>query len=301
TGSGTENIPDANLPKLYIIGSITSPLTVDLNITGGTATRGVDYTTTPSSGIITMTLPVGEYDGTDATAVSLSPYIQITNDAVGEADETINMTIQTPSTGLKIADANICGAAISSAVYTILDGTLPIKLTSFTAQKQNGKALLKWHTDTEINTTSIVVEKSTAGILGFTEIGRIAPTGDDSYYSFTDNHLMSGVNYYRLKTIDWDGHINYSEIRSINNNGLDKEDIQLFPNPVKSKTQLTLPGAGSSNAVVTIYNAQGALVQSENAANKQVIELNFSKLSNGIYLVKYSDGGKLYTTKALKQ
>ena len=301
SSQGSKTVPTASLPKLYLIGSVSSPLTLTLNITGGTATRGVNYTTTPSTGLITMTIPVGNYDGTAATAVSLSPYIQIVNDGMHDADLTINMTIQTPSTGLKLADANICGPAITNAVYTIKDGTLPLTLISFTAQKQDDNTgLLNWHTATEINTTTIAIEKSTPGVLGFTEIGRVTPKGDNSYYSFTDDHLVSGMNYYRLKIIDRDGRYDYSEIRAIKNSN-DNVEMHLFPNPASSTAKLTLPIIGNSQALIRLYNTSGSLIQTINATGKQVIDIDISKMSKGLYMVTYYNGSELYSKKIFKQ
>ena len=121
--SGLENIATANLPKIYINGAITTPQTVQLNITGGTATRGTDYVTSPTTGPITVTIPVGTYDGTAATAISLAPFIQIQTDATSpEPDETILMALQTPSVGLVLPTAsNSCGLGGTTSTYTILD------------------------------------------------------------------------------------------------------------------------------------------------------------------------------------
>lgn len=126
TGSGSETTPTANLPRLILNGTLAAAGTIQLDITGGTATRGTDYNTTPASGLITVSVPAGTYDGTTATAISLAPYLRISTDQVSpEANETINISLVNPSTGLAIADAASCALAISSTVYTITNVVPP--------------------------------------------------------------------------------------------------------------------------------------------------------------------------------
>lgn len=122
SSSGLETIPNANLPKLTINGNVPTAQTIQINITGGTATRGVDYTTTPATGLITVTIPAGNYDGTDATAISLAPYIQINQDNIAEPNgETIEFSIQNSTGNVLIAPASGCFTRIVSATYTIID------------------------------------------------------------------------------------------------------------------------------------------------------------------------------------
>ncbi|MDC8014618.1 DUF6923 family protein [Tahibacter soli] len=123
--SGSETIPTANLPTLLVNGPVTVAQTIQLDITGGTAMRGVDYTTTPATGPITITIPVGTYDGTAATSISLAPYIQVTSDFAIEGDETIALGVGNPSGGLSIAGASGCRAGVATATYTILDLVQP--------------------------------------------------------------------------------------------------------------------------------------------------------------------------------
>jgi len=142
--SGLETVPSADLPQLLLNGRVTTASTIQLNITGGTATRGTDYTTTPASGLITVTIPVGSYDGTAATAVSLAPYIHINTDQVSpEPGETIEMTLQNPSTGLAIADAASCALPVFNNVYTILNVTPPeVVNDTLTGQTQGNAAIV---------------------------------------------------------------------------------------------------------------------------------------------------------------
>ncbi|WP_460640219.1 hypothetical protein [Larkinella harenae] len=121
--SGPENISTANLPRLRINGAITTPQTVQINISpASTATRGTDYTTSPATGPITVTIPVGNYNGSDSMAISLAPYIQILPDAIyPEPDEIIIMSLQNPSSGIVLPSGNACGLGETISTYTITD------------------------------------------------------------------------------------------------------------------------------------------------------------------------------------
>ncbi|RZL16181.1 MAG: hypothetical protein EOO89_11950, partial [Pedobacter sp.] len=122
---GKECEPSNKLPRLRVIGSVTqSNATIDLNLNGGTATLGQDYTTSSGTGTVTIPIPIGVYDGTDATAIDLSPYLTIKTDAITEGDETIIGILQNNPNGLVvIGDAGTCSTlgVAGNFNYTIQD------------------------------------------------------------------------------------------------------------------------------------------------------------------------------------
>lgn len=94
----------------------------------------------------------------------------------------------------------------SKPVFILANSTvLPIKLRSFTAEKINQAAVLKWVVD---GTDNIVVQRSADG-RNFSDLG----TG--IFNKYVDMHPLYGKNYYRLKMIDVDGSFSYSPIRLI--------------------------------------------------------------------------------------
>lgn len=82
--------------------------TISFTITGGTATYGVDYTTTPAAvaNVVTVNVPIG--------ATSASFNVNIVDDALNEADETITFSITGVTGGLNIGGA-------TTHVLTIVD------------------------------------------------------------------------------------------------------------------------------------------------------------------------------------
>jgi Secretion system C-terminal sorting domain len=90
---------------------------------------------------------------------------------------------------------------------------LPITLVSFTGQITGTTVTLDWKTDNEYNVSYIQVQRSADGIT-YTSIGQVAPTNTSvtHTYQFVDNSPVYINNYYRLKTVDFDGKFSYSPI-----------------------------------------------------------------------------------------
>lgn len=125
TSAGGSNTP-ANRPAIFVSGTVTAPITVNIQVTGGSALIGDDYSmtvpfqsgnTTPTA---TVTIPAGTYDGASATSLFPIPF-SIAADTNFEPDETVNFNI-TSAPGATIASVASCGVApITISTYTILN------------------------------------------------------------------------------------------------------------------------------------------------------------------------------------
>lgn len=176
---------------------------------------------------------------------------------------------------------------------------LPVELVSFQVGKEEGKVNLKWVTATEINNDGFEIQHSVNGI-DFENIGwekGFGNTNKTQYYEFHHGNPKE-VNYYRLKQIDFDGQFEYSPIRSVKiENEYNGKIIELYPNPAQN--EITLNGL-TEFSDVKIYNLMG-----ENVTDKiefikngeQILVINLSLLSNGIYYIKT----KTATKKFIKQ
>ncbi|SDP36843.1 DUF11 domain-containing protein [Phyllobacterium sp. OV277] len=122
SASGAESIATANLPAFRIAGTLTSAITVQVALSG-TATLGTDYTTPNGTNTFNVTIPAGDYDGTQSIATGVS----IVNDTVIEANKTIQFTMTANPGSYTIASATTCGAAANgTSTYTILDDDVRI-------------------------------------------------------------------------------------------------------------------------------------------------------------------------------
>ena len=172
----------------------------------------------------------------------------------------------------------------NTATTTVDDIVVPVKLSSFTARKQQETVQLYWSTEQEINSKLFIVERSFNGSK-WNEIGRVNAAGNSAFkinYTAADLHPAKGINYYRLKQIDVDGNFEYSEIRSVYFGN--DVNIVLVPNPAVDKVTLYLPG-NSTVADIHIYNLEGRLLK-RISTDQESVQINISAFSKGIYMIK---------------
>jgi len=120
TAAASQDVEEVggNIPQIEIFGRVDSVTSLPIIINGGSADGG-DFTQSAT----TVDIPVGLYDG----EVFPLP-ISIIEDAISEADDTIDISLGTPSSGEIIYARPECDGvpAITSTTYTIVndDGRL---------------------------------------------------------------------------------------------------------------------------------------------------------------------------------
>ena len=172
---------------------------------------------------------------------------------------------------------------------------VPIKVIAFNGVKQNEqKNYLYWRLNcvgSENNT--IVVERS-KDAQHFESIHALQNLSSDQCnqaLDFTDLAPQNGINFYRLKFIDADGRINYTQVISLVNGSRAMELISLAPNPVKQSTNLRLVSNLKAEAQISILNAAGSLVNKLKVslvAGENNVSLNLSQLAPGVYNIVIS-------------
>lgn len=121
--SSTPESSSDNRPTLRVNGTVYAAFPVTVQITGGTATLGTDYTTPGNSSTITVTVPAGNYDGASASSLFPLP-VTIVNDTEAEGNETILFQITPPGSPAPflLRSSASCGAAAQTTwTYTIVD------------------------------------------------------------------------------------------------------------------------------------------------------------------------------------
>lgn len=88
SAASTNEATANNFPTILVSGTLSSPQTVDVIVSGGTASPlGVDYTH-GTLNVLTVSIPAGTYDGTTATDIVITAP-SLNNDIAGEGGETI--------------------------------------------------------------------------------------------------------------------------------------------------------------------------------------------------------------------
>ena len=171
------------------------------------------------------------------------------------------------------------------------NGALPIKLLRFTAVLQNKQVNLSWQTATEQDNALFLLEHSTDGIQ-FTQIGSVPGAGNSQTilsYQFWDTKPTPGINYYRLKQVDYNGQYTYSPVITVQFDG--PGGFHLFPVPVKDHLQLQLDAPDAFESQWAVYNTLGQLVLSGILLEDQSsLDINVADLTPGMYWLQRVSG-----------
>ena len=113
---------------------------------------------------------------------------------------------------------------------------LPIELVSFTAIERQGQVQMNWKTATEQSNTGFEIQRASDAYFDqWDKLGFVKGQGTiytEQHYSFVDPQPINGINYYRLKQIDFDGSHEFSNVVSVSRTNKLKQ-IQFYPNPRK--------------------------------------------------------------------
>jgi uncharacterized delta-60 repeat protein len=164
------------------------------------------------------------------------------------------------------------GARVALARYNHTDSPLPIQLASFTVEAIRANAALMWTTLTELNNYGFEIQRglTSAGLLSLPNsfIPGHGTTNEPHSYSFIDSTITPGQWWYRLKQIDLDGTVSYSDpitfytIASVDESGTPKEFAlhQNYPNPFNPSTHIEYALPYASHVRLNVYNMLGQLV-----------------------------------------
>jgi hypothetical protein len=196
------------------------------------------------------------------------------------------------NTGLITAVDNTANANNATLLNFALTGTtsnfvpsplipLPVNIISFTATKSVDGALLQWQTAQEQNSHDFSIQRSTDGN-NYTGIGDLPAAGNSTSpktYSFVDEAPAAGINYYRLKETDLDGHAAYSIVRTLVFSNGKAQQLVWFATGSKSAEVNLLNGA---NEYYTLSAIDGRSIQK---GQLNAGKLYLSNLASGIYIV----------------
>ena len=187
-----------------------------------------------------------------------------------------------------VRNSGLCATAINSFAKLVTNVTLPLKLESFTAQKQGSSSVkLLWTTDALYPAQSYTVQKSTDG-LSFTDLELVKGEAGKTSYSLTDDKPGSGVTQYRIKMTDQDGVATYSAIAKVTNDE-STNCIELRPSFTESgATSLYTTLVQNEVIILTITDVAGRRQWSGSASLGKgacYTPLDVSHLSKGLYYV----------------
>lgn len=179
---------------------------------------------------------------------------------------------------------------------------LPIKLLYFMAALEDDQVMLRWATSEEEYFDRFELEKASEDLV-FTKIATVLPIlpGEPKTlreYDYIDSEPYTGRNYYRLKSIDFDGTFEYSKVVQVFYEGTG-EKLSVYPNPVIGNVmKIKVPFNPTPQDRVTLLNPQGVeLLHADiTISGEQEISLG-SSVKPGVYILRYSSPSLLKTFK----
>lgn len=140
------------------------------------------------------------------------------------------------------------------------------------------------------------IERSSNGKSGFTAIAKVSGISHLKEYSVTNNNLLEGMNYYRVKAVSSDGVVRYSEVVSADN---DTIAASVYPNPAKNFILITgLPATEKAN--ISITDAVGN-VKARGVSIGAQYRFQVASLLAGTYYIHIATGSKLETLTFVKE
>lgn len=223
---------------------------------------------------------------TPGTGGASSNYIEICNVTVWNADS-------------NTAPPNTC--------FPKPCNVLPIELIAFTGNLEVKVVFINWKTITEVNNGYYDIEKSSDGV-AFTKVTSVpskAPNGNYRgllSYSAVDNDLKHPLYYYRLKQVDLDGTVRYTNTISVK---IYSPEFKIFPNPNNGQFSIDVPTAMTNQKLDvkltdqlghTVLNSNYELIN-DNITGAKLSITPEKPLSKGIYICSITFNGSEYRLK----
>ena len=218
----------------------TSP-TVEVNITDSRWNSIDDgsahisrYWTFTQSGVATATFDITmEYVDADVAGGSEADLVPIKFGVDADTSDFSSFT-------LDVANNRMTWQGLTSFSSVTMGGvsvTTPVELLYFSGKQVDTRVQLEWATAVEINNEGFEIEWATESG-GFEMIGFVEGNGDTEEiveYDYTDYEPVPGINYYRLRQVDFDGKFEYSSIISVQYEVFEKVfEVAVFPNPASA-------------------------------------------------------------------
>ncbi|MBF8963547.1 cellulose-binding protein [Pontibacter sp. FD36] len=181
---------------------------------------------------------------------------------------------------------------------------LPVELHSFKGKPTQSGVQLDWETASEQDNAYFEVQRSQTAT-EFAAIGRVEGTGTTSLpqsYTFQDKEAGNGVNYYRLRQVDFDGTESFSPVLAVSLMQATTEEMRVYPTRTKSNSPVTVQMLAlqpMEKFSISIYTLEGKLVkefeaEADNRGNFVQL-LNTAELSDGVmYMVRATLPGRAF-------
>jgi hypothetical protein len=167
-------------------------------------------------------------------------------------------------------------------------------------------ATIKWNTLSEQNTRHFIIERSFDNI-NFSATGNAVPAAGNSAgkrdYQMQDNIaelMQKKVIYYRVKLIDLDGKLKYSNVVVLKLSQKQNLQVTTWPNPFQSSVTVRINTENATTFQIKLVDVTGRLIRNiikPVAKGESLIVIReFGQLPQGLYLLELIDEKSKATT-----
>jgi len=182
--------------------------------------------------------------------------------------------------------------------------TLPIGLLEFSLNPNASDAILTWETESEIDINKYEILRREDNDK-WTYIGDLKSNSANSQrntYTYKDPDILKRSQaeelYYKLKIVENNGLITYSDVRSIKPS---REILfNVYPNPSSGELLVSFDSKSTESIQIEVVNSLGQVSLKESrtlSGGFEKLSLDLRKLPNANYLIKFSSQEKqIYQT-----
>lgn len=187
---------------------------------------------------------------------------------------------------------NVCNFTVSNWTAT---GILGMSLVDLSALALASGNEIRWTTLSESNNDYFVLQRSEDGI-NFENVATLDGAGTSSVehsYSFNDDYRLSGVVYYRLKQVDFNGLSSYSEALSLDRNAI--QDLSYYPNPAENQLHVNLKHTEPVTMTVCTINGQVVETYQFTQQGNESITVSLANYKQGMYILRFKGENTAFT------
>lgn len=292
-----------------------------INAEGGTI---IPNALTELYGILTIT---GDFinEGTlEMDVINTPQNDQIAVQGTAILNGTLNVTVQdalSSNRSFTLIDANAFtgtfsgGPTLPNPTYWTIDDAapdyvltyngppLPIRLLDFTGSQQGMAIMLRWATASEADNAFVEVQRSRDGVR-FDVLGMVpgaGPSDTPRHYQFSDETPFPGINYYRLRQVDFSGAETFFPVLVVVFSG-SPGALQINPNVVSEVLNIQLPSPLPGPGELLVIDLLGRTV-CKNSVNfgGQTVHLEVGSLPQGPYWLALRSGGSISVSRFVVQ
>ncbi|ELR73529.1 hypothetical protein C900_02614 [Fulvivirga imtechensis AK7] len=188
--------------------------------------------------------------------------------------------------------------------FTFTEEPLPIKLLGFEAKATEEGVELRWTTTEEVNNSHFEIYQGIGNARELREVASIPKANlqkNVNHYSHIINGAPCGTLYYQLKSFDYDGHVDQSEVISITRTE-GNCTAKVYPNPV-IKNEFKFETMDSGKIHLRLINTFGQTIIERiiSEHDNGRANINTSGLRQGVYFLQITRNSSTETKKILVQ